>query len=150
TALAYFPFDRALWSTLAVALQRAGREADFLAVAQPIANRVVHSRHLERWIAGASADADVLEKFRRAFDNDRTLVYFGFADETKVGALEQELARLAAERAEIARTIAATRSERDQLALRRREAMRRAAEASGEKLLPAPPRVAAGRSAESF
>src|SRR5690606_6210937 len=89
-------------------------------------------------------------KFRRAFDNDRSLVYFGFADETKVGALEQELARLAAERAEIARTIAATRSERDQLALRRREAMRRAAEASGEKLLPAPPRVAAGRSAESF
>ncbi|MEZ4334538.1 MAG: hypothetical protein R3F35_22515 [Myxococcota bacterium] len=150
TALAYFPFDRALWSTLAVALQRSGREADFLGVAQPIANRVVHSRHLDRWIGGAGAEADVLEKFRRAFANDRSLVYFGFADETKVGALEQELARLSAERAEIARTIAATRDERDQLALRRREAMRQAAEASGENRLPAPPRVAAGRSVESF
>lgn len=150
TALACFPFDRALWSTLALALQRSGREADFLGVAQPIASRVVHSRHLERWIAGASADADVLEKFRRAFANDRSLVYFGFADEAKVGALEQELARLTAERAEIARTIAATRSERDQLALRRREAMRQAAELSGEDRLPAPPRVAAGRSAASF
>jgi hypothetical protein len=49
-ALAYFPFDRALWGTLAVALQRSGREADFLSVAQPLAGRVVHSRHLDRWI----------------------------------------------------------------------------------------------------
>lgn len=150
TALRYFPFDRALWGTLAVALQRSGREADFLAVAQPIAGRVVHSRQLDRWIGNHAARGDVLEKFRSAFANDRSLVYFGFADETKIGALEAEFARLAQERAEIARTMAATRSERDQLADRRREAMRLAAIDSGENAVPAPPRVAAGRSKESF
>ncbi len=151
TALAYFPFDRALWGTLAVALQRSGREADFLAVAQPMANRVVHSRHLDRWIGNHAAKADVLEKFRRAFANDRSLVYFGFADETKIGALEAEFARLAQERETISRSIAATRQERDQLNEKRREAHRLAARTSGENELPAPPRVAAnGRSAESF
>ncbi len=150
TALAYFPFDRALWGTLAVALQRSGREADFLAVAQPLAGRVVHSRHLDRWIGNQAAQADVLEKFRRAFANDRSLVYFGFADESRIGALEAEFARLASERAKIARSIAATRTQRDPLATKRREAMRVAAEVSGENDLPAPPRVAAGaRSPES-
>lgn len=151
TALVHFPFDRALWGTLAVALQRSGREADFLAVAQPMANRVVHSRHLDRWIGNRSAKADVLEKFRRAFDNDRSLVYFGFADETKIEALEAEFARLAQERETISRSIAATRQERDELNERRRAAHRLASEASGEHELPPPPRVAAsGRSAESF
>jgi hypothetical protein len=150
TALGYFPFDRALWGTLAVALQRSGREADFLAVAQPIAGRIVHSRQLDRWIGNQSAEAPVLEKFRRAFANDRSLVYFGFADETKIGALEAEFARLAKERSEIAQTMAATRSERDQLADQRRDAMRLATLASGENDVPAPPKVAAGRSPESF
>jgi len=151
TALGYFPFDRALWGTLAVALQRSGREADFLAVAQPMASRVVHSRHLDRWIGNQSAKADVLEKFRRAFANDRSLVYFGFADETRIGALEAEFARLAKERETIARSIASTRVERDELNERRREAHRLAAQVSGETEVPAPPRVAAsGRSPESF
>lgn len=149
-ALGYFPFDRALWGTLAVALQRAGREADFLSVAQPLASRVVHSRHLDRWIGNRGARAGVLEKFRSAFANDRSLVYFGFADETKVGALESELARLAREREAIASRIASTRSERDQLAERRRDAMRLAALESGEIGAPAPPEVSSGRSRESF
>jgi hypothetical protein len=46
--------------------------------------------------------------------------------------------------------MAATRSERDQLAEKRRDAMRLAAVESGENAVPAPPRVAAGRSPESF
>ncbi len=149
-ALAYFPFDRALWGTLAVALQRSGREADFLAVAQPLAGRVVHSRHLDRWIANRLAQAPVLESFRRAFANDRSLVYFGFADETKIGALEAEFARIAKERETIARSIAENRSERDSLNEKRRIAHRLAAEVSGENAQPAPPVVAAaGRTAES-
>ena len=150
-ALAYFPFDRALWGTLAVALQRSGREADFLAVAQPLAGRVVHSRHLDRWIANRLAEGPVLESFRRAFANDRSLVYFGFADETKIGALEAEFARIAKDRQTIARSIAENRSEHDSLNQKRRVAHRLAAEVSGEDARPAPPGVgAAGRTAESY
>ena len=150
-ALAYFPFDRALWGTLAVALQRSGREADFLAVAQPLASRVVHSRHLDRWIANRLSEGPVLESFRRAFANDRSLVYFGFADETKIGALEAEFARLAKDRQTIAQSIADNRSERDSLNEKRRLAHRLATEASGENERPTPPGVAtAGRSAESY
>jgi hypothetical protein len=149
-ALTWFPFDRALWGTLAEALQRSGREADFLAVAQPIASRVVHSRHLDRWIANRLAEGPTLESFRQAFANDRSLVYFGFADETKVGAIEAEFARLASERKSIEQSIAQNRDARDSLNEKRRLAHRLATEASGENALPTPPEVAAGRSAESL
>ncbi|MFK7895725.1 MAG: hypothetical protein AB8G23_07820 [Myxococcota bacterium] len=149
-ALSYFPFDRELWATLAVALQRSGRESDFLSVAQPVAHRVVHSRHLDRWIVNQSERASVLTAFRKAFSNDRSLVYFGFADETKIDELEGEFARLRTQREEITAAITSTRTERDDLNQRRREAHRLAAETSGENLTPAPPRVASsGRSAES-
>lgn len=142
-ALAFFPFDRALWSTLGVALQRSGRESDFLAVAKPIADSVVHSRHLNRWIESDRSWSTELESFRRAFENDRSLVYFGFADESKLDELETEFARLQAEREEIATSIAATRSQRDELYDARREAHRLAAEQSGEMDAAATPRVAA-------
>lgn len=143
-ALGYFPFDRALWSTLAVALQRSGRESDFLAVAKPIADGVVRSRHLDRWIENGSAWGSEMATFRNAFENDRSLVYFGFADETKLPELEEEFARLQAERDEIAERVAATRTERDDLNDERREAHRLAAELSGENEGPAPPAVAVG------
>lgn len=144
-ALAHFPFDRALWSTMAVALQRSGRESDFLAVAKPIANAVVRSRHLDRWIEANGDWAQPLASFRRAFENDRSLVYFGFADDRKIDALETEFARLQAEREQIESSIAATRSERETLHASRRDAHRRAAELSGEASVPAPPEVAAAR-----
>ena len=149
-ALGFFPFDRELWATLAVALQRSGREGEFLAVAKPVADRVVHSRHLDRWIQNRAEWAEPLEDFRRAFGNDRSLVYLGFADETKLDELETEFARLKQERIEISEAIAATRIERDELGERRREAHRLAAELSGENDLPAPPSVTGGpRTTES-
>jgi len=149
-ALGYFPFDRELWATLAVALQRSGRESEFLAVAKPIADRVVRSRHLDRWIEHAATRAETLARFRRAFSNDRSLVYFGFADESRIDALEAEFARLQQERERVAESIAATHTERDQLSRRRAEAHRLAGELSGEADAPAPPGVAtAPRTPES-
>ena len=149
-ALAYFPFDRDLWSTLAVALQRSGRESSFLAVAKPIADGVARSRHLDRWIQNDAAWAKPLASFREAFENDRSLVYFGFADEARLGELEVEFARLQEERQEVVQSIASTRSERDQLNEQRRAAHRLAAEASGEIDSPAPPTVtSAPRTPES-
>ena len=149
-ALAYFPFDRELWSTLAVALQRSGRESDFLAVAKPIADAVVRSRHLDRWIQNESVWSNELASFRRAFENDRSLVYFGFADENKLEELETEFTRLQQQRETVSQAIATTRSERDALAEQRREAHRLASQASGEADAPAPPTVAsAPRSVES-
>jgi hypothetical protein len=144
------PPDRELWATLAVALQRSGRESDFLAVAKPIADRVVRSRHLDRWIAHTSTRAETLARFRRAFSNDRSLVYFGFADESRIDALEAEFARLQQERDRVAESIAAAHAERDQLSRRRSEVHRLARELSGEADAPAPPVVAAApRSRES-
>ena len=140
-ALGYFPFDRELWSTLAVALQRSGRESDFLAVAKPIADRMVHSRHLDRWIQNRSARAETLGHFRRAFENDRSLVYFGFADASKIDALEAEFAKLETERREIGAQLASARGERDALTERRAAAHRQAAAESGETESAAPPVV---------
>lgn len=140
-ALGYFPFDRELWSTLAVAMQRSGRESEFLAVAKPVASRVVHSRHLDRWIQNDATRADDLAAFRRAFENDRSLVYFGFADADKIDALEAEFARLQEERDEVVEVIAATRAERNELNALRAEAHRQANESSGELGIPAPPSV---------
>jgi len=142
-ALEYFPFDRALWSTLAVALQRSGRESDFLAVAKPVADGVVRSRHLDRWIENGSAWGNELASFRRAFENDRSLVYFGFADEGKLGELESEFARLQQERENVTTSIASTRDQRESLNERRREAHRLAGAISGENDIPAPPSVTA-------
>ncbi len=141
-ALGYFPFDRKLWSTLAVALQRSGRESEFLAVAKPVADQVVHSRHLDRWIENRKTWSTPLANFRRAFTNDRSLIYFGFADESKLDQLETEFARLQDEQQEITQAIAATRVERDDLGAKRREAHRVAALLSGEDEAIAPPRVA--------
>lgn len=143
-ALALFPFDRELWSTLAVALQRSGRESDFLAVAKPIADSVVRSRHLDRWIEHRGPWTDAFVSFRHAFENDRSLVYFGFADESRLDALEQEFAELREQREAISAAIAQTRQERASLHAARREAHRRAAELSGELEGPAPPGVASG------
>lgn len=140
-ALAFFPFDRELWSTLAVALQRSGRESDFLAVAKPIAGRVVHSRHLDRWIQNENARAATLASFRRAFGNDRSLVYFGFADADKIGDLELEFTKLETQRTEISEAIASTREEHEELRERRAAAHRQAAEDSGEQAAPTPPQV---------
>lgn len=137
-ALAYFPYDRELWATLAEALQRSGREADFLAVAKPIADRVVHSRHLDRWIEGRGVWTTALESFRTAFSNDRSLVYFGFADEGRIEELEAEFARLQQERERVDLAIATTRSQRSELYEARREAHRRAALESGETLTTTP------------
>ena len=149
-ALSYFPFDRDLWATLAVALQRSGRESEFLAVASPIADQVVHSRHLDRWIQNQAVWSGALSSFRAAFSNDRSLIYFGFADESKLGNLESEFARMQSERDEISEAIAATRAERDELGDKRREAHRLAGELSGENEAIAPPIVAsAPRSQES-
>ncbi|MEM9176335.1 MAG: hypothetical protein AAGC67_13995 [Myxococcota bacterium] len=144
TALGYFPFDRALWSTLAVALQRSGRESDFLAVAKPIAVGVVRSRHLDRWIENEGAWGQEMASFRNAFENDRSLVYFGFADETKLPELEAEFARLQAERDAVEARVASTRDAREELNEERREAHRLAAQLSGENAAPAPPAVAIG------
>lgn len=149
-ALAYFPFDRELWSTLAVALQRSGRESDFLAIAKPIADAVVRSRHLDRWIQNSASWSRELASFRRAFENDRSLVYFGFADEAKLDELETEFTRLQRERETVSQAIASTRVERDALNQQRREAHRLAHETSGESTAPIPPTVAsAPRSVES-
>ncbi|HEB90796.1 MAG TPA: hypothetical protein ENI85_14580 [Deltaproteobacteria bacterium] len=149
-ALSFFPFDRELWATLAVALQRSGRESEFLAVAKPVADHIVHSRHLDRWIQNHAEWAEPLESFRRAFENDRSLIYLGFADETKLDELETEFARLKKERVEIEEAIAATRIERDELGEKRREVHRLAAELSGENDGPTPPSVTSGpRSIES-
>ena len=152
-ALAFFPFDRALWSTLAEALQRAGRESDFLEVAKPIADNVVRSRHLDRFIKSGATWGQEMAHFRSAFENDRSLVYFGFADESRLPDLEAEFARLREERDAIAQSIAESRSARDELHAARSEAHRAATAASGENEAPTPPSVTmapGGRSPESL
>ncbi len=93
-ALAVFPFDAGLWSSLALGLERQGREDDYLTVAQPIAERVERSRAVEDWIRQQREASGELNAFRMALSDDLALMYLGFADRDSLPELEQALDEL--------------------------------------------------------
>lgn len=122
-ALRLFPFDRKLWAALALALERQGRESQFLRVTKPVAERVARSASLDTWIRQGRKDARALDVLRRALSEDLVILYFGFADASRLDELERGLEELRARRdalttemAELERRLEALRNERAALA----------------------------------
>jgi hypothetical protein len=97
-ALRIFPFDRALWSSLAAALERQGRESEYMALALPAAQAVVRSEAVERWIEQGSPEAERIARLRRSFSDGHALVYLGFAEGWEVGELSERVEELRVER----------------------------------------------------
>jgi hypothetical protein len=114
-ALRLFPFDRALWPSLKLALERVGRENEYLALARPIAESVTTSRAVDGWIQGKEPGADRIAVIRRALSDSQVLVYLGFAEENTVQDLESSLAELRTKHGEAERELAALSKKRDAL-----------------------------------
>jgi hypothetical protein len=93
-ALSLFPFDRRLFTALTSALERQGRESEYLDLARPVAESVTRSRHVDAWIENAEPGADSIATLRRAFADSQALLYLGFAEESGVGNLEESLSDL--------------------------------------------------------
>jgi hypothetical protein len=112
-ALRLFPFDRELWPALTGALERLGRENDYLELARPIAEAVTTSRAIDGWIQGKEPGAEQIAVIRRALADSQVLVYLGFAEEETVEELQKSLAELRTRRDEAAREVAALAKQRD-------------------------------------
>jgi hypothetical protein len=100
-ALKIFPFDRQIWPGITAALQRQGRESEYLELVRPAAEGATRSRALERWIAGGEPEAERLKTLVGAFSDSLVLVYLGYAEGKGIDDLESGLARLKTQRDEV-------------------------------------------------
>ncbi len=98
SALRIFPFDRTLWSSLTAALEKQGRESEYMGLVRPAAEAATRSRVVNRWVETGEADAERLASLQRAFADSLAVMYLGFADASGVGELERSLAALRTER----------------------------------------------------
>ncbi len=97
-AMKVFPFDRTLFTNLAAALERQGRESEYLGLVLPAAEDAVRSRALNAWIDNGEPGAQKLATLRRALSDSQALMYLGFAEARSVEELEEGLADLRTQR----------------------------------------------------
>jgi hypothetical protein len=100
-ALKIFPFDRQIWPGITAALQRQGRESEYLDLVRPAAEGATRSRALERWIASNEPEAPRLKTLISAFSDSLVLVYLGYAEGKGIDELEAGLAKLNVQRDEV-------------------------------------------------
>jgi hypothetical protein len=98
SAMRIFPFDRTLWSALTTALEKQGRESEFMALVRPAAEAATRSRVVNRWIEAGEPEAARLQVLQRAFSDSLAVMYLGFAEASGVNELKSGLASLRAER----------------------------------------------------
>ena len=125
-AIDLYPFDRHLWSFIASTLERTGREAEFLQLVKPTAQKVSRSTYVDRWVRGNEPRALEIGAFRNALGNDLAIMYFGFTDDRSLADLQQDLAALVEERSNIEERVATLTGEREVLVSRRSEILRAA------------------------
>jgi hypothetical protein len=100
-ALKIFPFDRQIWPGITAALQRQGRESEYLNLVRPAAEGAVRSRALARWIGGEEPESERLKTLVGAFSDSLVLVYLGYAEGKGIDELEAGLAKLRVQRDEV-------------------------------------------------
>jgi hypothetical protein len=118
--LRIYPFDRRLWSQLTNALERKGQANDYMNLARPIADSVVRSRDVHKWIQAGEPGAKPIGAMRRALGDDLVLMYLGFADTEQSGELEQSLTDLKRKHAALKTELAELERKRDRMAGRSR------------------------------
>lgn len=114
-AMSLFPFDRDVWSSLAAALERQGREGTYMKLIQASADAISQSRTVDRWIKAQEPGARQIQSLRRALSDSSALLYMGFADGNSAENLEQNIADLRKKRETLRTRLAQLRSERDAL-----------------------------------
>jgi hypothetical protein len=106
SALRIFPFDRTLWSSLTAALEKQGRESDYMALVRPAAEAATRSRVVSRWVADGEPESKRLAALQQAFSDSLALMYLGFAESSGVAELERGLDSLRAQREDVSRKVA--------------------------------------------
>jgi hypothetical protein len=98
SALTIFPFDRRLWPAMTGALEKQGREPEYLELVRPVADWVTRSRSVDNWIAKAEPGAEAIAVLRRALSDSLVIMYLGFGDDAGIGQLEDSVQQLRSER----------------------------------------------------
>ncbi len=106
SAMLLFPFDRQLWPALTSALERQGRQSEYLDLVRPAAESVTKSRHVNSWIQNGEPGSKDIAQLRSALSNSRVLLYLGFANSPDFDNLEQSNVELVARRQKIATRVA--------------------------------------------
>lgn len=97
-ALELFPFDQTLWPALTRALERQGRETEYLGLIRPVTDWVGRSRSVAQWIEKREASAATVATLRRGLGDTQVLMYLGFAENESIPELEAGLEELRGER----------------------------------------------------
>jgi len=112
-AVKIFPFDAELWPALTTALERQGRESEYLDLVRPVAESVARSRYLDTWIGSGEPGSDSIGKLRRALSDDLVIMYLGFANEQGMAQLQEDFVSLQQRRdgvkSELTQLVAASR-----------------------------------------
>lgn len=108
-ALERFPFEPGLWASAAVALERQGREAEYLDLTARLAGAVTESRAVDTWINAGKEEAARVDAMRRALADDLAIMYLGFTEASEVAELEAGLDDLRGRRAGLERNLAELR-----------------------------------------
>jgi hypothetical protein len=106
SALTIFPFDRRLWPAMTGALEKQGRESEYMELVRPVADWVTRSRSVDSWIAKAEPGAEAIAALRRALSDSLVIMYLGFADDAGIGQLEDSVKQLRGERETVAAQLA--------------------------------------------
>jgi hypothetical protein len=112
SALTIFPFDRRLWPSLTGALERQGREPEYMELVRPVAVWVARSRSVDSWIAKAEPGAESIATMRRALSDSLVIMYLGFGEDAGIEQLEQSVRDLRGEREDLASQLADLERER--------------------------------------
>ena len=84
----------AVLPALTTALEKQGRESEFMALVRPAAEAATRSRVVNRWITAVEPEAARLATLQRAFSDSLAVMYLGFAEASGVGELKSGLASL--------------------------------------------------------
>ena len=98
SALELFPFDRELWPALTAALERQGRETEYLDLVRPVAEWVTRARSVDNWIENGEPGSKDIAVLRRALADTQVIMYLGFAEASEIDQLELGIVELQAKR----------------------------------------------------
>jgi hypothetical protein len=101
SALHLFPFDPRLWPALTEALERHGRENEYMTLAAPVADFVAGSRSIHNWIAQREASWKEISTLRRALADTQVIMLLGFGGAQGLTDLEGQLTTLRGQRGEV-------------------------------------------------
>lgn len=106
TALELYPFEATTWPALTNALERQGRESNYIKMVRPIADSVAQSRHIDQWISGGGAGSATIAAYRDALADNLAIMNLGFAESGGIDRLRAGLVELRTKRDALASELA--------------------------------------------